>query len=180
MKVDLSPEQGTIQILTFKEGLLSPLGHNLVIDVGRWKATATVEATDPPAGAIEVECEAASLAVEGPDELTDKDRNEIQENIRDKVLETKKYPAVRFRSSRVASAGTGKVRVEGTLALHGTERPVTLEASFELAGGAARVRGETPITQTDFKIKPYKAPLGVIKVKDVVRVRWDLRIPLPG
>ncbi|MCA9771835.1 MAG: YceI family protein [Myxococcales bacterium] len=175
----LGPEQGSVRVLTFKEGLLSPLGHDLVIVASKWKGEVTIEDREPPVGTVAIEIEADSLTVEGPDDLSAKDRDEIQENIRGKVLETKKFPTVRFRSTRVASAGKGKIRVEGTLNLHGVERPLSFESALESADGAIRVQGETPLTQTDFKIKPYKAPLGVIKVKDVVRIRWDLRISTP-
>ena len=33
--------------------------------------------------------------------------------------------------------------------------------------------GEVTLAQTRFGIKPYKAPLGVIKVKDELKVLWD-------
>ena len=47
--------------------------------------------------------------------------------------------------------------------------------------GALQVRGQFALTQTEYKIKPYTALLGMLKLKDELRVHGDLLlVPKPA
>lgn len=56
----------------------------------------------------------------------------------ERVLESERFPLASFRPTRVASAvlpeGDSTVAVEGVLAFHGSEHPMTLEARVTRAG----------------------------------------------
>ena len=45
-------------------------------------------------------------------------------------LNTAKYPAITFRSTRVIMTGPDRARVEGVFALHGITRPIELDVTF--------------------------------------------------
>ncbi|MFC7639736.1 YceI family protein [Streptosporangium lutulentum] len=101
--------------------------------------------------------------------LTGSDREEIEKNLRRKVLHTERHPTITFRSARVD--GTAEAfRVEGDLTIVGVTRPVTLRGS--LAEGHAR--GSASIVQTHWGIQPYSAFFGALKLGDEVEVRFDL------
>lgn len=159
---------GTVEVSTFKDGVLSRLAHDLRLKLERFEIThdgSSVEATFDPSSLTVVTALADGHPVGA---LSDGDRGEIRQNIRDKVLQTSRHPEVRFE-------GTGKpegdvVRISGTLTLHGQCRSIEFSAQRE--GG--RYVGEVELTPSRFGIAPYKALLGAIKLQDRVRVRFDL------
>ncbi|MCB9570035.1 MAG: YceI family protein [Myxococcales bacterium] len=151
------------EIHTFKEGLLAAMGHDLKIAVDRLEIT-----VDDASRAVQATFQAGSLRVVGAlsgSTLSDKDRAEIEANIRKKVLDPDRYPEIRFASTAVEDAGEG-LRIRGDLTLHGQTRPI----AFTTRPEGDRQVAEVTLSQPEFGIKPYKAPLGVIKIKPEVRV----------
>ena len=56
------------------------------------------------------------------------------EELRDKmVLDSAKYPTMRFVSTKVAVTGANKADVTGNLTMHGVTKPVTLHVKFNAA-----------------------------------------------
>jgi polyisoprenoid-binding protein YceI len=162
------PDNASLQVRTYREGVAAKAGHDLVIDVSRWDAT--VEVADEPAGwTIELNADPRSLEVReglrGVKPLTDKDRVEIRKNIDEKVLGG--HP-IRFRSSGVRPAdGGGRLTVEGELSMAGSARPLTAQLSVE-DGGA--VSGTIALTQSAWGIKPYRGLMGALRVRDEIEV----------
>lgn len=162
-------ENAKVRIFTFKEGLLSAVAHDLEIDV--------------PVFNIEVEDEtvratffARSLrvlhAMEGnapkPGALSEKDKKTIESNIAGDVLQSARYPEIRFEGKH--SVSESRATIEGTLSIAGRSRQVRIDARLE--DGAWRA--ETTLHQPDFGIKPYSAMLGALKIKADVRVSLTL------
>jgi polyisoprenoid-binding protein YceI len=160
----------TCEVFTFKEGLFSPMAHDLRIlatDLLVQVEGAQVWARIGTAGLRVVS------AMRGDEEiaaLSSKDKREIEQTLREKVLESRRFPEIRFRSTSIREAD-GVARVEGALTLHGIERPIALTARAEGAQWSA----EVALSQLDFGIKPYSAMLGTLKIKPGVRVR--IRLP---
>ena len=97
----LGPDNASLQVRSYREGMAAEAGHDLIIDVMRWDAT--VEVADEPAGwTIVLNADPRSLEVReglrGVEALTDKDRLEIRENIDEKILGS--HP-IQVRSSGV-------------------------------------------------------------------------------
>ena len=90
------------------------------------------------------------------------------------------HPAVHLRLDSAAVAGTPSdawtdVQAWGTLALAGAERPVYLQAEGRrLPGGAVQLRGEYGLRMTDFGVEPPSGPLGLVRARDAITVRFDL------
>lgn len=164
-------------VLTYKEGLLSAVAHDLQIRVGRFSVD-----IDEARPAVEARFDAASLEVvsamqngvprEGA--LSEGDKRKIEQNIVDDVLHSKRFPEITFTSSSVVEADD-EVRVEGALTLHGQRRTITVRARTE---GDRRV-AEGSLRQPDFGIKPYSAMLGTLKIKPEVTVRISLLLRQP-
>jgi hypothetical protein len=145
------------------------VGHDLIIDVGQWNASIEVGDDGTPT-AVSLEADPRSLKVleghRGVKPLTDSDRAEIGSNIDQKVL---RGQPIRFASSSVEHSD-GHMVVQGELTMAGTTRP----AGFELAlDGNGRVSGTLPVTQSDWGIKPYRALMGALKVRDSVDIVLD-------
>lgn len=159
----------TCHVFTFKEGVLSAVAHDLRLRVERFtidvdEAAGTVRATFA-ASSLRVDC-AMKHGREDFDALSDRNRREIEGNIADDVLHTKRYPEIVLRSSRIEGEGDER-RIEGTLSLHGAERPLRATARRQ----AGRWVTEVELRQPDFGIKPYSAMLGTLKIQPLVRVR---------
>ena len=66
------------------------------------------------------------------------------------------------------------IRVEGRLTLHGIEKPISLPLHLRAKDGELRAEGEASLLQTDFGITPIKIGGGAVKVKNKVRIRFDV------
>ncbi|MGN6167239.1 MAG: YceI family protein [Solirubrobacteraceae bacterium] len=169
----LGPEQGTVEVRTYREGVAQMAGHDLIIDISQWHSGAEVSG-EGALSSLELEVDPRSLQVReglrGVKPLTDKDRTKIREEIEGKVLGTER---ISFRSTDVQSSGV-RLQVQGELALAGSTRPVSYELGISADG---RVHGTLAIAQTEFGIKPYRGFMGALKVRDVVEVAIDVKLP---
>jgi polyisoprenoid-binding protein YceI len=161
------PDNTSVQVRTYREGVAAKAGHDLIIDVTRWNAT--VEVAGEAGWTIELEADPGSLEVReglrGVKPLTDKDRAEIRKNIDAKVLGS--HP-IRFRSSAVRlDEADGRLTVEGELTMAGSTRPLTAQLTVE-EGGA--ISGTIRLAQSDWGIRPYRGLMGALKVRDEVEV----------
>jgi polyisoprenoid-binding protein YceI len=166
----LGPDNASLQVKTYREGMAAKVGHDLVIDVTRWDAT--VDLAD---STVELNADARSLQVReglrGLKPLTDKDRSEIGKNIDDKVLHGQ---PIAFRSTAVRLAdAAGPLVVEGELTMAGTTRPITAQIDV---GEDGRVIGTIPLTQSEWGIKPYRGLMGALKVRDELEIVLDARL----
>jgi hypothetical protein len=170
----VGPDSGSLQVRTYREGLAQKAGHDLILDVGRWQATAEVR-DDGALCDVQLTTDPRSLRVReglhGVKPLAEKDRTEIRETIDEKIL---RGQPIAFRSRAVEPAN-GRLTVRGELVLAGTTRP----ASFELDAAAdGRVTGTLRVTQTEWGIKPYRGLMGALKVRDEVEIAVEARLPV--
>jgi YceI-like domain len=163
----VGPEQGHLLLRTRREGLAASVGHDLTIEATHWSAEVTL-----PADGVSARVELDSLRVRegtgGALPLTDRDRTEIQANI-SSILGS---GAATFTSTAV-TRGDGGGEVEGTLTLRGVSRPLRLRVDEDGAG----YRVTATITQSAYGIKPYRAFLGALKLRDDVEVELVLSDP---
>ncbi|OUC97800.1 YceI family protein [Streptosporangium minutum] len=169
----LGPESGRLLVHTTRTGLGAKAGHDLTIEVTRWRGDATVDPADPAGSSVTVEADAESFEVRegtgGVKPLSDSDRREIKRILQEKILKVERHPTITFRSTRVSGTAES-FRVEGDLTIVGVTRPVTVQGA--LAEG--RVRGSAVIAQTGWGIRPYSAFFGTLKLNDEVEVRFDV------
>jgi polyisoprenoid-binding protein YceI len=168
-KHTVGPGDGTLEVKTYREGMASKAGHDLVIAVTRWQATVELDA-----GRLEFEADPRSLEVRhglgGVKPLSDKDRIEIRKTIDAKVLGAE---TIVFRSTDLR-ADAGSLLATGDLTVNGATRRVTATLTAEPDG---RIHGTVPVTQTDHGITPYRGLMGALKVRDAVEIEVDVRLP---
>src|SRR3954453_11205199 len=140
----LGPQNASLRVNTYREGMGAKVGHDLVIDVTRWEATVELPA-DPAGSSIRLSADPRSLEIReglgGLKPLTDKDRDEIGKTIDAKVLQGAPI-AFASRSVRGGGGGAGPLVVEGDLTLAGQTRPVTAELAISDDG---HVTGTIPV-----------------------------------
>lgn len=171
LRIDAGSAEGLV--FTYKEGLLSPIAHDLKIRVRRF----TLD-IDPASRTIDARFDARSLEVvcarqdgrDHPGALSDADKRKIEATIVDDVLAVARYPEVRFESTSVEPEGDG-YRVQGRLTLHGVTRGI----SFTTQARAEQHVAEVTLNQVDYGIKPYRAMLGALRLRADVTVRVSVR-----
>ena len=161
----------TITVYTFKEGLLSKIAHDLVIDAPKFAATLEVEGQT---GQLELDVDAAALKVTS-DNVSASQKQEIQGNIRKKVLDTRRHGTISVRGSGPFEEGDHRVTASVTIA--GRTRDVPMTVTVRQTGETVELHTAFDIQQTSFGIKPYSAMMGTLKIKDVVKLEGTLRFP---
>lgn len=173
---EIGPESGQLLVRTYKDGVGAKLAHNLVLSVGEWSGTINVDPDDVSACSAVVTVDATSFeiveATSGVKPLSDKDRRTIAGNINDDILDTGRFPQLRFRSTAV-SGSLPALTMAGELTIRDATRPV--EVALRLADGDATAT--CSISHAAFGMKPYSAMLGAIKLRDDVDI--ELRLALP-
>jgi polyisoprenoid-binding protein YceI len=105
--------------------------------------------------------------------VSEKDRGEIEKTmLGPEVLDAGRYPEIVFRSTAAEPTGTGSWKVQGTLTLHGQTQPVTAE----VRENAGRYEGNSLLKLADFGIKPVRIAGGAVKVKDEIRIEFDIQL----
>jgi polyisoprenoid-binding protein YceI len=155
-------------VFTFKEGLLSPLGHDLKLHVTRF----VVEVADDRI-AVEARFDAASLRVQAAmvdgreAQVSARDRRSIESTIVEEILRARRFPEIVFRSTAVTPN-----ELRGALTLVGRTRDVVCKHEVEGGRHVATAR----LHQPDFGIAPYSAMLGTLRIRPDVLVRVSLPV----
>jgi polyisoprenoid-binding protein YceI len=164
-------QRSTITIHVGKAGLLSAAGHDHTIIAPLSSGTIR----ESPAPHVEFTVETAKMTVKPDPKVDAKTQAEIQKDLEEMTLETRRFPEITFRSSRIEKLAEGQWKVEGDLSLHGVTKPVSL--TVKRTGDFYTAR--TVLKQTNFGIKPISVAGGVIKVKDEVEIDFQI-FPRPA
>lgn len=88
-------------------------------------------------------------------------------------LDAAKYPTVTFKSTKVATAGKGKLKVTGDLTVHGVTKPVVLDVTVNKVGPHPMMKVQSAgfdatatIKRSDFGVGAY-----VPNVSDEIKIR---------
>jgi polyisoprenoid-binding protein YceI len=169
-------DRSRFTVRAFASGLLSALGHSPTIAIRDFQGEALVDPNAIEESSLRVLIQAASLVV--TDDLSDKDREEINRRMYDEVLECDSYPEIVYECTVASASKTGEgqywVALNGELSLHGVRRSHTVSARVTLAGDTLRAAGEFSVRQSDYEIKPVSAAGGAVKLKDDLRLSFDI------
>ena len=157
-------------------GLLSAFGHSPTIQIRDFKGEIEFNPQAIEQSSLRLVVRADSLTV--ADNISDKDRREMEGQMRDQVLETSKYGEIVYATTQVSvenpTNGSNDVMLIGRLSLHGVIRPLRIPARLALTGDLLRAFGEFSVRQSDYNIKPVTAMGGGLKVKDEVKFNFDI------
>ena len=158
------------------EGMFSMFGHDPLIAIRGFGGDVRCVPSTLEEASLLLLVQAGSLAV--ANEVSEKDRREMERGMYEDVLEIARYPEVVFTSTKIAANRVGegqyRVRIDGNLSLHGVTRVQRIDAQLAIDESGLRARGEFPLRQTDYNIKPVSAVGGTLKVKDELRLAFDI------
>ena len=163
-------------VRAFASGMLSAFGHSPTFVIRQYSGEFQFNPKTLEGTSLRLAVSSASLAV--ADNISDKDRRDIETEMRDRVLEVGKYPEIVYECSRVAvnKSGDGQytVTLKGDLTLHGVTRGQSVSGKVAVTGDMLRAFGECSLRQSDYNIKLVSAMGGGLKVKDEVKLAFDL------
>jgi len=162
----IAETHSTITVHVYKSGFLSAFGHNHEIQApiqsGEVKESGTLS--------VELRVDARKLQVLDH-EVAEGTRAQIQDTMQgSQVLDVGHFPDIRFQSTSVEPKGPGHWIVHGNLALHGTDRPIAVEVDLK----GEKYQGSASLKQTDFGITPVTVAGGTVKVKDEVKIEFEI------
>ncbi|MGO9835856.1 MAG: hypothetical protein ACLP1X_16765 [Polyangiaceae bacterium] len=169
MRLDLSPESRVLVDLQ-ATGLLKAVGHDPTL-------TAHPEATTLDLAAPLV----VRFSVEGievPSHLPESDRSKMLANLRRDVLDSARFPTVELRGRYDGTLDGGKLT--GELLVRGDPRRLAMDVRATREGDTLVATGTWQGTLTELGIKPFRALLGALKLKDWIRLRLDARLKIPS
>jgi hypothetical protein len=154
---------GSVQLFTFKKGLLSKIAHDLRLvlkDCEVRREGLEIDGCFRPE-LLEVEG-AMKKGILDSTCLSQKDRRKIHRQMCTEILQTQTHPEVTLR---------GQLKndfFEGHLRLRGLERPI----ACSLVQSGEQLEGRFEIRPSTWGIPPFKALLGAIQLQDRVEVRF--------
>jgi YceI-like domain len=180
---EFGPASGRVLIKTGRAGLAARAGHDLTLEFTDWQARVTTPSEDGGGLAdatVTADLGLGSLTVRegtgGAKPLTDKDRRDIQAQVRKILGDSARadFASQRVIPSSTSSSGAPSAgAIEGTLTLHGVSRGVRLQVSSPEPG---RYRGSGTVRQSEFGITPYSGFFGALKLLDEVTVEFEVTI----
>src|ERR1700676_411375 len=102
----LEGRRSTFKVRAFAAGLLSALGHNPTIAVPDFEGEILLNPDVVEQSSLRMVIHSASLTV--TDDLSAKDRQELNRRMHEEVLESDSYPDVEYECSRVSTSKTGE------------------------------------------------------------------------
>jgi hypothetical protein len=161
--------KGTIRVFTFKDGILARAAHDLQVRLEQFDIG--LEGED-----VHAEFALKSLFVDGPveggvvrpEQYDAGKRADVEKAMHGEVLHTDKNPTARFRGKALPK-GEGYA-VSGELDLAGKTAPL----SFDVQKDGATYRATFEMQPSRWGVAQYKALLGAIRLKDVIRVELAL------
>jgi polyisoprenoid-binding protein YceI len=161
----MDAEHSTMTVHVYRSGLFSFAGDNHEI-----QAPIAAGTVDEAARTVEFTVDVRRMRVLDPNLSADK-RSQVQEKmLSSDVLDPDRYPEIKFRSTKVELKGGHALSVSGNLTLHGQMRRLNVS----VVSSQRRYRGSATLKQTEFGIKPISIAGGAIKVKDEVRIDFEI------
>jgi hypothetical protein len=159
--------RSVLTVNVFKAGLFRAFADNHVI---RAPIAEGALDDDPARPGIHFTINTGDMRVLDPG-LKPGDRQQVQERmLGPEVLDAARFPKIEFTSSEVRPAGSDAWTVRGTLTLHGQSRTVAVNVRRK----DSHYVGSVPLRQTDYGIAPISIVGGTVKVKDELRIDFDI------
>jgi polyisoprenoid-binding protein YceI len=156
----------SLHVHVYKSGLFSAFGHNHDVEA----PIESGEVTEGGKPFVEFRVDARKLRVLDAEASLDT-RAEIQKTMQGpQVLESDRYPEIHFLSTTIQATGTDHWVVTGNLDLHGQTHPVTVGVTLK----DGLYRGSAILKQTQFGITPVTVAGGTVKVRDDLRIDFQI------
>src|SRR5947209_2147902 len=173
----LDASRSQFMVRAFAGGLLFFKGHDHFVRVGDFTGEAELTPGALSPASLHLSVRADSLEETGS-VFTPQQKQIINKELREIVLETAKYPEIVFNSTDVTgqlgAGGQYEAKLGGNLTLHGVTRHIVIPATVTLSGNDLRARGEFTVNRGDYKVKATSAVHGLVRVRDKLKFTFDI------
>ena len=163
-------------VRAFASGMLAAMGHNPTVGIREFSGEMSFDPEKAEAGSFRLGVNAASLSIQ--DDVSEKDRREMERLMNQEVLEAAKFPEIRYEASDITVTRVSEMlysaALNGELTLHGVTRRQPINARITLLGSMLRASGDFTLDQTNYNIKLVSVAGGVIKVKDELKFSFEI------
>jgi polyisoprenoid-binding protein YceI len=163
-------------VRAFASGMLAAMGHNPSVGIREFSGEMSFDPEKAEAGSFRLGVNAASLSIQ--DDVSEKDRREMERLMNQEVLEAAKFPEIRYEASDITVTRVSEMlysaALNGELTLHGVTRRQPINARITLLGSMLRASGDFTLDQTDYNIKLVSVAGGVLKVKDELKFSFEI------
>jgi polyisoprenoid-binding protein YceI len=167
----------TFTVKATATGMLSVFGHNPTIAIPDFDGEARFASSTLEHASLRLTIQAASLVV--TDDISNKDRAEIERRMHDEVLEADGFPEIIYEcpgDCPVQKLGEGlySASLNGELTMHGVTRSQPLSARVTLKEDSLRASGEFAVRLSDYEIRPVSAAGGTVKLKNEIKLSFNI------
>lgn len=158
-------------------GLLWFKGHDHLVAAREFWGDARFDPQSIDSASLSLTVKTSSM-VETSDDFTEQQKQIINKELREIVLEPDKYPEIVFKSTDVKGkapgAGQYDLKIGGNLTLHGVTRRIVIPARVTISGNELRAVGKFSIDRGDFNVKATSAFHGLVRVRKTVEFDFDI------
>ena len=173
----LDPGRSNFMVRAFAGGPLWFKGHDHFVKVGDYTGEVRLTPQSVAPASLQMTIKSDSL-VETRDVFTEQQKQIINKELREIVLETAKYPQITFKSTNVtgslSNSGYFDARIEGDLTLHGVTRRIVIPAQVTFGADELRAKGEFNVDRHDFNVKATSAVHGLVRIRDKMHFTFDI------
>ena len=157
-------------------GVLAAMGHNPTISIRDFRGEVNFSADSLEGSSFHLRIKNSSLDVQN--DVSDKDRREIERLMNEQVLETAKYPEIVYDVPDFTATKIGdtlySAPLNGNLTLHGVTHQQPVTARVAVFGDMLRASGDFTLRQTDYQIKLVSVAGGALKLKDELKFSFEI------
>jgi polyisoprenoid-binding protein YceI len=172
--MDARASRFTVQ--AFATGVLAAMGHNPLIGIRDFSGEVNFSYDTLEGTAFHISVKSSSLGVQN--DISDKDRQEIERLMNEEVLETVKYPEIVYSAPSFTATKLGdtlySAPLDGNLTLHGVTNSQPVTARVAVFGDMLRASGDFTLSQTDYGIKLVSVAGGALKLKNELKSSFEI------
>ncbi|HEY3042098.1 MAG TPA: YceI family protein [Pyrinomonadaceae bacterium] len=177
LRFRLDPSQSKFIAHALRGGLFWFKGHGHLVAAREFSGEAQINRDTITSASLQLTVKTDSM-VETSDVFTEPQKQIINKELREIVLEPAKYPEIVFKSTGVTGKSLGNsqydLKIRGDLTLHGVTRRIEVPVKVTLTGNDLRAVGEFSIDRSDFNVKATSAFHGLVRVRNKVKFTFDI------
>ena len=164
----IDTQRSTVTVRVFKSGLFRAFADDHIIQAPLAEGSLDDSATPH----VQIVIDARRMRVLDPG-LSAKDRQEVQTRmLGSEVLDVNRFQWISFHSVAIQPLAAGGWLVRGELELHGRIHAIMVNVFPE----KGHYKGSATLRQSDFGIVPISIVGGTVKVKDEIKIDFDIAI----
>jgi polyisoprenoid-binding protein YceI len=172
----INPAASRFTVQAFATGLLSTFGHNPTIAIRDYEGE--IQFVPETFENVRVHVKVQTSAMEVLDDTKRDDRQKLEQEMFEKVLDVKHFATAVYESKQVSvqklSDTLLQAHITGELSFHGVTQAHSFDAHVTSMGAMLRISGEFPLRQSDYGIKPVSFVAGALRLKDEVKFKFEL------